>query len=303
MGDNRPGFLYMTAPKENSQISHLIRLVDDRDEFVRVKVRDQLIEIGEDALPFLEIAVRTENPSLKNILNEIILAILPKRLGEKFRQLVLSARGGELDLEKGMIFLIEFGHPGVSVENITAALDQLADQLGSCLNAEDSPLQIVHQMTRFLFKEKNFSGNQSNYLDPDNSYLNKILERKTGIPITLSALCLLLAKRLNLPIVGVGLPGHYIVKYASATDPIYFDPFHQGRILKREDCIQLVDSVGHKFEEYHLSQATHRETLVRMISNLVAAYSQINEIEKARQLKEYINILLDSPQSFSANSS
>ncbi|MCH8312199.1 MAG: transglutaminase family protein [Nitrospinae bacterium] len=292
----------MSVPKDNNQISHLIRLLDDRDEFVRGKVRDQLIQIGEDALPFLEMATRTENPSLRAIAGGIIQAIYPKQLGEKFRQLALSARGSDLNLEKGIILLMEFGHPQSKPEDITVPLDQIAAKLRSRLDPDDAPEQAVQALTRFLFIEQGFAGNESNYLDPDNSYFNKVLQRRTGIPITLSALCLLVAERLNLPIVGVGLPGHYIVKYASLTDPIFFDPFHKGRILQREDCIQLVNSTGFKFEEYHLSQSTHRETLVRMINNLVAAYGQTGKLEKAQQLKEYIGILLNSPQSFSAKS-
>jgi regulator of sirC expression with transglutaminase-like and TPR domain len=293
----------MSVSENNNRISNLIRLLDDRDEFVRSRVRDQLIETGEDALPFLEMAVRTENPVLRRMAAEIIQAIFPKQLGGKFRQLVLSARGGDLDLEAGIILLMEFGHPHSDPEEVTVPLDRIAAELRDRLSLNESPEQAIRILTRFLFIEHGFQGNESNYLDPDNSYFNKVLARKTGIPITLSALCLLVARRLNLPIVGVGLPGHYIVKYASPTNPVFFDPFHQGRVLAREDCIQIVNSAGLKFEEYHLSQSTHRETLVRMINNLVAAYSQTGETEKARQLKEYIGILLNSPQSFSAQSS
>jgi regulator of sirC expression with transglutaminase-like and TPR domain len=296
-------FFIMSVPGNNNRISNLIRLLDDRDEFVRNRVRDQLIETGEDALPFLEMAVRTENPTLKVMAAEVLQAIFPKQLGEKFRQLALSARGKDLDLEVGMILLMEFGHSDSRPEDVTGFLDQLADRLKSRVGSEMSPEQAVQALTRFLFIEEGFSGNESNYLDPDNSYFNKVLERKTGIPITLSALCLLVAGRLDLPVVGVGLPGHYIVKYASPTNPVFFDPFHKGRVLGREDCVQIVNGAGFKFEEYHLSQATHKETLVRMINNLIAAYGQSGELEKARQLKEYVGILLDSPQSFSTQSS
>jgi len=293
----------MSAPKENNQISSLIRLLDDRDEFVRGKVRDQLIQIGEDALPFLEIAVRAENPTLQGIAGEIIQVIFPKQLEERFRQLALSARGSDINLETGIVLLAKFGHPQSKPEDIIAPLDQIADRLGSRLTPDSLPEQVVHALARFLFIEEGFVGNESNYLDPDNSYFNKALQRRTGLPITLSALCLLVAKRLKLPIVGVGLPGHYIVKYASPTNPIFFDPFHKGRILQREDCIQIVNRAGFKFEEHHLSQSTHRETLVRMMNNLVAAYGETGKLEKAQQLKEYIGILLNSPQSFSAKSS
>jgi regulator of sirC expression with transglutaminase-like and TPR domain len=293
----------MSVPENNNRISNLIRLLDDRDEFVRNRVRDQLIETGEDALPFLEMAARTENPILQGMAAEVIRAIFPKQLGEKFRQLVLSARGGDLDLEAGIILLMEFGHPHGNPGEVTVRLDQIAAELRGRLGPNNSPEQAVQALTRFLFVEQGFQGNESNYLDPDNSYFNQVLARKTGIPITLSALCLLVARRLNLPVVGVGLPGHYIVKYASPTNPIFFDPFHKGRVLEREDCIQIVNRAGLKFEEHHLSQSTHRETLVRMINNLVAAYGQAGEVKKAQQLKEYIRILLSSPQSFSAQSS
>lgn len=292
----------MSVPKDNNQISHLIRLLDDRDEFVRSRVKDQLIQIGEDALPFLEMAERTENPVLQTMARDVIQAIFPAQLGEKFRQLALSARRGDLNLEAGVLLLSEFGHPQCKPEDITLALDEMATKLKSHLSPDDSPEQAVQAFTRFLFNEEGFAGNESNYLDPDNSYFNKVLQRRTGLPIALSALCVLVAKRLNLPIVGVGLPGHYIVKYASPHHTVFFDPFHKGRVLEREDCIQIVNNAGFNFEEHHLSQSTHRETLVRMMNNLVAAYSQAGEMKKSQQLKEYIGILLNSPQSFSTKS-
>lgn len=292
----------MSVPKNDNQISNLIRLLDDRDEFVRSRVRDQLVQIGEDALPFLEMAARTENPTLQVMATEVIQAIFPQQLGEKFRKLALSARGSDLNLEAGIILLMEFGHSLCNPEEVTVLLDLFAAKLKNRLDPNDSPERVVQLLTQFLFVEEGFAGNESNYLDPDNSYFNKVLQRRTGIPITLSALCVLVAKRLNLPIVGVGLPGHYIVKFASPTNPILFDPFHKGRILRREDCIQIVNSAGFKFEEHHLSQSTHRETLVRMINNLVAAYDQTGELKKAQQLKEYIRILLSSPSSSSVKS-
>ncbi len=292
----------MSAQKDKSQISNLIRLLDDRDGYVRNQVRDQLIEIGEDALPFLEMAERTENPVLQTMARDVIQAILPAQLGEKFRQLALSARGSDLNLEAGIKLLSEFGHPISEPEEITLFLDRLAAKLKNHLTGDDSPDKTVQALTQFLFVDENFSGNDSNYLDPDNSYFNKVLQRKTGLPITLSVLCVLVARRLNLPIVGVGLPGHYIVKYALPAHPVFFDPFHKGRILQREDCIQIVNRAGFHFEEHHLSQSTHRETLVRMMNNLVAAYNQTGDVKKSQQLKEYIGILLNSPQSFSTKS-
>jgi regulator of sirC expression with transglutaminase-like and TPR domain len=91
----------------------------------------------------------------------------------------------------------------------------------------------------------------------------------------------------------VGLPGHYIAKYNLPKNAIYFDPFHQGRLLNRTECIQIVEQFGHRFEEHFLSQATNRETLIRMLNNLVQVYQGSNDLDKADTLSKYIKILIN----------
>lgn len=291
----------MSPDQSINQISSLIRLMDDRDEFVRSKVREQLIALGEDALPFLEIASNDENPQRRAMAREIIQAVLPKQLGGKFRRLVASARGGDLDLETGMGLISEFGYPGFDSENTRTLLDALAEELAKRLADSSSSLEVVQGMSRFMFHEKGYKGNKENYLDPDNSYIHCVFEQKLGIPITLSCLCVLMGQRLGLPIVGVGLPGHFIAKYDSIKDPVYFDPFNEGRILSKEDCVRIVKELGFRFEDHLLFRATHRETLIRMINNLILIYNQNQEPDKAEILSGYANILIQSPRSPSTN--
>ncbi len=286
----------MNNQKTLGQISYLIQLLTDRDDFVRQKVRAQLLELGEDALPFLEMAVRSEEISLRIQAQKMIDAIFPIKLGEKFRQLA-QKKGQDIDLEAGMLLLMEFGYPDSDPENCREKLDSLAHKLQQNLTPDADPTQIVLSLTRLLFQQENFTGNKLNYMNPDNSYLNQVLQHKTGLPITLSALCVLVAGRLGLPIVGVGMPGHYIAKYNLPKDPIYFDPFHQGRLLTQADCIQIVEQFGHPFEEHFLSQSTHRETLIRMMNNLIQGYQESQEPEKAETLSGYIKILLNPEKS------
>jgi regulator of sirC expression with transglutaminase-like and TPR domain len=281
----------MSDDSSPGKISSLIRLIDDRDEFVRTKVREQLLELGADALPFLEIASRGESPELRTRAQEIILAIQPQQLGDKFRLLVRSAKGGDLDLETGVNLIAEFGYPDLRAGEIKMSLDRLAGILAGRVSRDDPAEKIVHELTRFLFQEQEFCGNQDDYGHPDNSFFNQVLKRRTGIPITLSALCILVSQRLELPIAGVALPGHYIVKYNSPSAPIFFDPFNRGRKMKRQDCIRIVQNLGHSFSEHHLAQASHRETLVRMINNLINFYHQRGEDKKFEQLSEYVRIL------------
>ena len=275
------------------QISYLIQLLTDRDEFVRQKVSAQLIELGEDALPFLEIATRREDIPLRIQAQAVIDAIFPKKLGEKFRQLAQKGLGRDVDLEAGMLLIMEFGHPHSDPKVCRENLDALARNLEQSLPTDADPSHIVQSLTHLLFQQNRFKGNKANYMNPDNSYLNKVLEHKSGLPITLSALCVLVAGRLGLPIVGVGLPGHYIAKYNLPKNAIYFDPFHQGRLLNRTECIQIVEQLGHRFEEHFLSQATNRETLIRMLNNLVQVYQGSNDLDKADTLSKYIKILIN----------
>ena len=283
----------MSNQKALGQISYLIQLLTDRDKFVRQKVRTQLIELGEDALPFLEMAVRSEEVSLRVQAQEVISAIFPEKLGEKFRQLAQKGMGRDVDLEAGMLLIMELGYPDSNPQSCKENLDSLAHRLEQNLTPDADPSQTVFALTRLLFQQENFKGNKENYMGPDNTYLNKVLDHKTGLPITLSALCILIAGRLGLPIVGVGMPGHYIAKYNLPKDPIYFDPFNQGRLLTHADCVQIVEQFGQPFEEHFLSQSTNRETLIRMMNNLIQVYREFNEPEKAETLSGYIKILLD----------
>jgi regulator of sirC expression with transglutaminase-like and TPR domain len=104
-------------------------------------------------------------------------------------------------------------------------------------------------------------------------------------------LCIFVGQRIGLPIVGVGLPGRYIAKYESLTQPIYFDPFDKGRILSQEDCAGLIEKMGYRFEKHFLGAATSRETLIRMMSNLIMTYNKNAKPEKAKYLSDFIKAL------------
>jgi len=275
-----------------TEISSLIRLLDDPDEFVLSRVRDRLIELGGDAVPFLEIASKEENPVLRTRIQEVLKKIAPQQLAERFLELSRTAPGEDIDLEKGVDLLMQYGHPQADSEDIGRTLDELSQELKPRLDGQPTPEQAVGQLTKFLFQGKNFSGNKKNYFDPDNSYFDTVLSNKTGIPITLSVLCIFIGQRLGLPLVGIGLPGHFILKYNSPDQPIFFDPFHQGRILTPEDCATLVQSFGVEFEKRFLLPITHREILIRMIHNLVVIYNRTKDQEKIDQLTEYSKILM-----------
>ena len=280
----------MDSSTQPPEISSLIRLLDDRDSFVTDRVSDRLEELGTEAVPFLEMASRSENLTLKARALDILGRIAPRQLADAFRSLCRTE--DDIDLEKGILLLMQFGHPTADPDQVHRQLDQLAEGLAQKIDPQDPASLVVEQLTNYLFRQHGFHGNQDNYIDPDNSYLDTVLKNKTGLPIALSALCILIGQRLQIPIVGIGLPYHFIAQYNSAGDSILFDPFHKGRILTPEKCSEMVQGFGIQFEDHYLIPVTHREILIRMIQNLVNVYQQSGEEAKVSSLKEYSQILM-----------
>lgn len=135
-------------------------------------------------------------------------------------------------------------------------------------------VQAEHLMSIFIERFE-FQGDAANYSDPRNSFLNDVIDRRLGIPISLSVLFVEIARRLGLPAYGIGLPGHFIVGVRERAEEYWFDPFHSGRRLSLDDCAQLVFlSTGYEgpLEAAWFSPASSREILSRMLSNLRVSY-------------------------------
>lgn len=281
----------MTNQPEKNEISSLIRLMDDEDDFVWSHVREKLMSLGEDVLPFLDIAVRDENLVLRRRAIQLINAILPNQIGEKIRKLVVKAKGGDIDLEQGVMILTEYGYPDFNPEECRKILDELAAGLKKNIPANASPDRIVRELTHFLFIDQGFKGDKKNFFDKDNSYFNKVLIHRKGLPISLSVLCILISLRLNLNIVGVGLPCHFIAMHNTSGQPIYFDPFNRGKVLTIEGCKELVNSFGFEFKEAQLTPVSNRDILLRMIHNLEVTFNQSDQQGDAKNMAEFATIL------------
>lgn len=166
-------------------------------------------------------------------------------------------------------------------------LDDIALAARPLVKAAQTDLDVVKSLNHYLFNHLNFYGNSTDYYNPDNSFLNKVLDFKTGIPITLSVIYLEVGWRLNLPLWGIGMPGHFIVGYGSPENPIYIDVFNQGRILSETDCFDLCKvpaSSRHTFKLTHLKPAPKKTILYRMMLNLKHIYVKQEKWESAYKI-------------------
>lgn len=165
-----------------------------------------------------------------------------------------------------------------------ALLDNVAETLQPAIRTAKTAPEQINELTHFLFEEMGFHGNGDNYYDPNNSFLDKVLERRTGIPISLSVICLEIGWRLGLPLAGLGLPGHFIVGYGVPDAPIYIDAFNGGAVLSEDECLALCRvpfSERLVFREQFLIPVSKKAILFRMLLNLKQIYLRQENWERA----------------------
>jgi regulator of sirC expression with transglutaminase-like and TPR domain len=204
---------------------------------------------------------------------------------------------GDFRLAEGALLIAQEEYPTLDVAYYLQYLDTMAEAIRHTLGLELDPRHIVACINAYLFDELGFHGNQEHYYDPRNSFLNDVLERKTGIPITLAVLYLDLGRQVGLPIMGVGLPGHFIVQYVAQTGPFWIDPFHAGEILTHADCVARVRQIyGQEapWHEAYLQPVSDHAILQRMLYNLKAIYVQQGDYQRALGAVE--RLLLLSPE-------
>jgi len=201
-----------------------------------------------------------------------------------------------LDLAQAALVIAAEEQPGLDVAHYRARLLELGLQARARIaERERAPIAALND---FVFRELGFTGNQENYYDPRNSLLSYVLDRRRGIPITLSLVYMELGRRAGLHVEGVGLPGHFIVRARATEDVrgVLVDPFN-GRVISEADCQQQLDTLYDgqvPLAQAHLRSARPREILARLLRNLKAIYAQAHQYRRALATVE--RILLVAPQ-------
>lgn len=199
-----------------------------------------------------------------------------------------------VDLAHASLLIACEEYPHLDVPRYLSRLDEMGTALRDRLAEEPRPERSVMALNRYVFQEEGFRGNTEEYYDPRNSYLNEVLDRRTGIPITLSTVYMEVGRRLGLRLHGVGMPGHFLVKYVGPAEEIVIDPFNGGAILSHADCQRLLDKLYQgkvAFEPRFLATVGTRQILNRMLSNLKAIYFKKQEFAKALSVVDRLLIL------------
>src|SRR6185295_666162 len=234
-------------PTSENQIKALVRLLSDENDRVAKTISDRLIEIGDSVVPFLQEA-ELEQPEMARRIEGILDEIRGARLEEEFKDLA-SVSDEHIDLERGGFLIARYAYPVLDVGAYSRQLDDMAAEMRERIGWRVSGEEAIKALSRYLFTEQGFRGNSRNYYEADNSYLNRVLDRRTGRPITLSVVYLLLDQRLGLPVFGIGMPGHFLVKFESDRYKIFVDCFNGGALLTEKNCARFLRQAGYGFEE------------------------------------------------------
>lgn len=205
----------------------------------------------------------------------------------------------KIDLAKAALYIAQEEYPDLDVDRCLKALDLMANEVQETLPAERYPLRMIKTINQYLFDRLGFRGNTDDYYNESNSFLNQVISRRTGIPITLSLVYLEVARRIDFPMIGIGMPGHFIIRPDFEDAGIFVDAFNRGEILFAEDWrSRLAQLYGQPVElrPEFFAPVTSRQFLARMLMNLKMIYVQKNDAKRCLGVISRILLLFpDSP--------
>jgi regulator of sirC expression with transglutaminase-like and TPR domain len=205
---------------------------------------------------------------------------------------VLAQESAKVRMDRAALDLATIQFPNLEPEPFLDQLNDLASSLGDRLRNFNDGRDFVEKASSYLFGELGFHGNETDFFDPRNSCLNQVLERRTGIPITLAVMYMEIARRLHMPVFGIGLPRHFVLEFNDGNFATYIDPFHGGRIISAQECYALA---GAKVADPILLQrATPKQIAMRMLQNLQGVYLRAGDHQKAVSTLDLL--LLGAPE-------
>ncbi len=275
--------------------SLLLSLYDSSDEKESAYLTRQLfraIPIGYHPMRYVE---SLPNPAVRwKLRSGLFPSLGDMKIRHDLKELLnRSKEDGEMDLEMGA-FLIARGseEPDFLPEDLSEQLDALARPLARAVKyAGGDPEGRMNLFRFYMFDKLGFQGNTADYYDPRNSFITSLLRTGKGIPVTISVLCILIARRVGLPVSGVNMPGHFLLTFQEADRVWFLDPFNSGAILSREECLQFLSRQNLPEDPAYLKIADSMTILKRMYRNLIHIHSSRGNREEERQLRRHLFIL------------
>lgn len=271
------------TPAEKTAITALL---DDPSPLVRQSLLQRLLALGDSGRELLQHAARGAD-------RETAAAAVWFLRELKFADPVAEFRGFiqslNYELETGALLLSRTVNPALDVAAVCAQLDAFAARVRKLLPKSATLRQQCRVLNRVLFDEYGLRGNTEHYADPRNSFIDQVLARRLGIPISLAIIYLLVAQRVGLELEPVGVPGHFLVGGYEPEGPFFIDAFNRGAELTPEEVFARVRALDHTPQLADLAPTPVREVLCRACRNLVNHYAAADDAERARMFADFVS--------------
>lgn len=275
---------------KNQQTSALVKLLREADPATTHLVREQICQCGEDWVEDLTDMAGMDDPHVAEFARGVLDEIQHDQAEGDF-DLLCRFFPEEGNLEEACWALSGLLHPEADIAGARLELNKWGRELLLKTASAISTRERVQILARYLSETLNLRGNSEDYYHPGNSLLSWVMEARKGLPITLSCLAIFLSHRAGMNVVGINLPGHFIVRHGE----IYFDPYHQCRILSREDCEEILRCQGLEPKEECFAVATPRRILQRILCNLHYVYEKQGDQRMTTKCRAWLDALRRSP--------
>ena len=279
------------------EVNSLIRLLDDPDGEIFEHVHQKLLSYGTEAIEYLEMAWEeafdpVQQERIANLVHEIQFGIVKK-------DLQLWHQGGAFDLLQGVLIINRYQYPDLDEQKVINQIEAIKRDIWIQMMNEASPAEHIKLMNHVFYNIYGFSGNTSNHLDPQNSYISQVLETKKGNQISLAIIYSIIAQKLDIPVYGVNLPQHFILAYMDESMQsefesgilFYINAFNKGFIFGRRDVDMFLKQLNLKFDKQFYEPCSNTDIIKRVIRNLISAYENLGSAEKVAELNQLLGIL------------
>ena len=275
----------------------MIRLLDDPDGEIFEHVHQKLLSFGTEAIDYLEMAWEeafdpVQQERIANLVHEIQFSIVKN-------DLKLWHQGGAFDLLQGVLIINRYQYPDLDEQKVINQVEAIKRDVWIQMMNEASPAEQIKLINHVFYNIYGFSGNTTNHLDPQNSYLSQVLETKKGNQISLAIIYSIIAQKLDIPVYGVNLPQHFILAYLDESLQtefeggilFYINAFNKGFIFGRRDVDMFLKQLNLKFDKQFYEPCSNTDIIKRVVRNLISAYEHLGSAEKVNELNELLGIM------------
>ncbi|SEM44366.1 Regulator of sirC expression, contains transglutaminase-like and TPR domains [bacterium A37T11] len=281
---------------DENEVQSLIQLLDDPDESIFAMVEQKLLSLGGEVIDHLELAwEQSFNVVVQTRIENLIHQI---QFEQVMNELQLWKLSGSFDLLQGLIIVNKYQYPDMDEQKVINQLEAIKRDAWMDMIYTMSAVEKVRLLNHIIYNTHGFSGNTSNYHDPQNSYIGQVLETRKGNPIMLACIYSLIAQKLDIPIYGINLPRHFILAYTDerggedeSSVLFYINSFNRGQILGRHDVVSFIKQLNLEPNPQFLLPCNHMDIISRVLRNLSAAYTQMGTQQKAEEVDRLLQLL------------